>query len=161
MVKVTSPRPGALRERVLDLVVALVPLSHLALRMKRYLPFAIIFFVALAALGGGTLLYRAKRETVLAPVPAELASAKPGAPTPHFRGAAKAPIVLEEFGDLQCPPCASFSVALKKIEHDYQGRLRVVFRQFPMPMHQHAVAAARATEAAGAQGRFWEMSDLH
>ena len=128
--------------------------------MKRYVPFGLIFAVALAAIGGGTVLYRAKREVALPPIPGELASAKPGAKPPHFRGSAKAPVVLEEFADLQCPPCAMLSVTLKKIEHDYAGRLRVVFRQFPMAMHNHAVAAARAAEAAGAQGRFWEMSDL-
>ena len=128
--------------------------------MKRYLPFSIIFFVALAALGAGTMLYRANREVVFPPIPGELAAANPGAKPPHFRGAAKASVVLEEFGDLQCPPCAAISVLLKKIERDYSGRVRIVFRQFPMAMHNHAVEAARVTEAAGAQGRFWEMSDL-
>lgn len=128
--------------------------------MKRYLPFGIIFFVALAALSAGTMLYRANREVVFPPIPGEVASANPGAKPPHFRGAAKATVVLEEFGDLQCPPCAAISVLLKKIEHDYAGRVRIVFRQFPMAMHHHAVEAARATEAADVQGRFWEMSDL-
>lgn len=128
--------------------------------MKRFLPFLIILAVACLALGGGTALYRAKLETVFAPIPGELASANPGAVPPHFRGAARAPIVLEEFGDLQCPPCSFLAAALKKIEHDYEGRIRVVFRQFPLAMHKHAMEAARAAEAAGAQGKFWEMSDL-
>ena len=128
--------------------------------MKRFLPFVLILAVACLALGGGTALYRAKRETVFAPIPGELASANPGAVPPHFRGAARAPIVLEEFGDLQCPPCALLGGTLKKIEHENGGRVRVVFRHFPLAMHNHAVEAARTAEAAGAQGKFWEMSDL-
>ena len=127
--------------------------------MKRFLPFVIIIAVALAAVGAGAALYRMKRETVLPPIPGEIASANPGAKPPHFRGAVKAPVVLEEFADLQCPPCAAISVLLKKLEKDYEGRLRIVFRQFPLPMHNHAAEAAQAAEAAAVQGKFWEMSD--
>ncbi|MEO5722697.1 MAG: thioredoxin domain-containing protein [Chthoniobacterales bacterium] len=128
--------------------------------MKRFLPFLIILVIAVLALGAGTALFRAKREVPFAPIPGELQSANPGAVPPHFRGPPAAPIVLEEFADLQCPPCSFLAAALKKLEHDYEGRIRVVFRQFPLPMHEHAVEAARAAEAAGAQGKFWEMTDL-
>ena len=127
--------------------------------MKRYLPFILIFLVAALAVSGGVFLYKAKHE-VFAPIPGEAESTTRGAVPPHFRGSAKAPVVLEEFADLQCPPCAQVAVALKKIEHDYSKRVRVIYRQFPMPMHNHAVEAARAAEAAGAQNRFWEMTDL-
>ncbi len=128
--------------------------------MKRLLPFILIIAVAALAVGGGTALYRARRETVFAPIPNEKADANPGAVPPHFRGAARAPVVLEEFGDLQCPPCALLAVLLKKLEEENRSRLRVVFRNFPLAMHKHAVEAARAAEAAGAQGRFWELADL-
>ena len=49
---------------------------------------------------------------------------------------------------------------LEKIAQDYGPRLRVIFRQFPLAMHRHALEAARASEAAGLQGHFWEMHDL-
>ncbi len=128
--------------------------------MKSALPFILILAVALGAIAGGTMLYRAKREAVFAPIPGDQAATEPGAKPPHFRGSPQAKVVLEEFGDLQCPPCALLSKALKKIEQDYEGRLRVIFRHFPLAMHKHAVEAARATEAAGAQKKFWEMSDM-
>ncbi len=128
--------------------------------MKSILPFILILAVALGAIAGGTMLYRAQREPVFAPIPGDQAAAEPGAKPPHYRGSPQAKVVLEEFGDLQCPPCSLLSVALKKMEHDYEGRLRVIFRHFPLAMHKHAIEAARAAEAAGAQKKFWEMSDV-
>jgi protein-disulfide isomerase len=79
---------------------------------------------------------------------------------PHFRGGANAPVTIEEFGDFQCIPCGNLFPKLKKVEADYGERLRVVFRHKPMIKHEHAVLAAHAAEAAGLQGRFWEMHDL-
>ena len=69
-------------------------------------------------------------------------------------------MTIEEFGDFQCIPCGNLFPKLKKVEADYGERLRVVFRHKPMHKHEHAVLAARAAEAAGLQGRFWEMHDL-
>jgi protein-disulfide isomerase len=92
-----------------------------------------------------------------------VAQESPGAPNtalPHFRGGAHAPVTIEEFGDFQCVPCGDLFPKLKKVEADYGERLRVVFRHKPMHKHEHAPLAARATEAAGLQGRFWEMHDL-
>lgn len=85
---------------------------------------------------------------------------KPDAGLPHFRGGARAPVTIEEFGDFQCVPCGNLFPKLKKVEADYGDRLRVVFRHKPMHKHEHAVLAARASEAAGLQGQFWEMHDL-
>ncbi len=86
---------------------------------------------------------------------------QPGAQPPHERGEASAAVTIEEFGDFQCPPCGSFHPELKKIEADYGSRLRVVFRHLPLPqIHTNAIAAAQAAEAAGRQGRFWQMHDM-
>src|SRR4029077_7702189 len=63
-------------------------------------------------------------------------------------------------GDFQCPSCAALSPALGQAEQKYHGKLGVVFRHFPLANHTHALAAASAVEAAGLQGRFWEMHDL-
>lgn len=78
----------------------------------------------------------------------------------HVRGGANAPVTIEEYGDFQCIPCAQLFPILAKVEEDYGEQLRVVFRHKPLRKHEHAVLAAHAAEAAGLQGRFWEMHDL-
>lgn len=84
---------------------------------------------------------------------------RPGAEPLHFRGEANAPVVLEEFGDFECLPCSKVFAILETMEHEYEKRLVVVFREHPLPMHRYALDAARAAEAAALQGRFWEMHD--
>jgi protein-disulfide isomerase len=76
----------------------------------------------------------------------------------HTRGPADAPLTLIEYGDFECPYCGAAHAVVAEIERRYAGKLRFVFRQFPLrDIHPHAEAAAEAAEAAGAQGRFWEM----
>lgn len=135
--------------------------------MKRYLPFAIIVAVFLIAVGAGSLLFHVKERRIATAKAAASAAAgkaassdKRGADPPHVRGPITAAVTLEEFGDFQCQPCGDLSPILEKIEQDYGNRLRVIFRQFPLAMHRYALEAARASEAAGLQGRFWEMHDL-
>ncbi len=85
----------------------------------------------------------------------------PGAEPPHAVGPADAPVTLEEFGDFECPPCKLLHPVLQTMEREYGDRLRVIFREFPLvPTHPHALNAARAAEAAGLQGKFWEMHGL-
>src|SRR5205807_7572805 len=85
---------------------------------------------------------------------------RPGAEPMHIRGDASAPAVLEEFGDFECLPCSLMWPLLEKLEHDYNKRLVVVFREHPLKMHRFALDAARAAEAAGLQDKFWEMHDI-
>ena len=81
-------------------------------------------------------------------------------PDDHVRGGENAEITLVEFGDYECPGCAEAYVAIKKIESDMGDNLRFVFRHFPYSrLHPHAELAAQAAEAAGAQGKFWEMHE--
>src|SRR5881396_1955765 len=128
--------------------------------MKRYLPFVIVALVALATIGSGAMLYRARRPHVLSISENKTLSAKTDAEAPHIRGNPDAPVTLEEYGDFQCPPCGMFAIFLGQLENEYDSRLRVVFRNFPLTMHEHAREAALAAEAAGLQGRFWEMHDV-
>jgi protein-disulfide isomerase len=84
----------------------------------------------------------------------------PGASNPYERGGASARITLEEFSDFQCPACGNLEPALRRVVTDYGDRVRLVFRNFPLSMHKYAFLAARAAEAAGQQGKFWEMHDM-
>jgi protein-disulfide isomerase len=131
--------------------------------MKRYLPIVIIFVVLVAALGLAWMLLRSSRQAANANTNANTTSSgadPPGAEPPQVRGNANAPVTLEEFADFQCPSCGAYYPELKKIENEFGDRLRVIFRERPLiPPHQHALMAAQAAEAAGLQGRFWEMHD--
>jgi protein-disulfide isomerase len=127
--------------------------------MRRYLAFVIVTAVALATLVTGAILYRAKRLPALT-IPGNSALGKVDADSIHVLGARDAPVTLMEFGDFQCPPCANLAEPINQIERDYRSRVRVVFRHLPLANHQHAREAALASEAAGLQGRFWEMHDL-
>jgi Na+:H+ antiporter, NhaA family len=78
----------------------------------------------------------------------------------HLRGAAHAPVTLVEYGDFQCPYCGEAYPVVKQLLERFGDRLRFVFRHMPLAdLHPRAPAAALAAEAAGAQGRFWEMHD--
>lgn len=128
--------------------------------MKRYLPFIIVAAVAIATLGSGAILYRAKLPHSLTIPEDKSVSGKGDAESMHIRGNANARVTLEEFGDFQCPPCGSISSFLDELVKEYDPHLRIVFRNFPLTMHEHARDAAVAAEAAGLQGRFWEMHDV-
>jgi protein-disulfide isomerase len=127
--------------------------------MKRYLPFVIVVVVALATVGSGTILYRAKRPQLRNIPEAQSAPTKGDKDSAHVRGNPDAPVTLEEFGDFQCPPCGQFAAFVEELMREYDSRLRLVFRNFPLPGHEHAREAAQAAEAAGLQGKFWEMYD--
>jgi formate-nitrite transporter family protein len=78
----------------------------------------------------------------------------------HVVGAADARVTLVEYGDFECPHCGALHPIVQAARKAFGGNLRFVFRHFPLrSSHPHALAAAKAAEAAGEQGRFWEMHD--
>ncbi|HVG28217.1 MAG TPA: thioredoxin domain-containing protein [Pyrinomonadaceae bacterium] len=116
------------------------------------LPFLLIVAVLLAAVGAGAWYLSRSRQ------PGAVAAGLPGAQPAHSEGSESAPVVLEEFGDFQCPPCGQMFPEVERIRQDYGDRLRFVFREYPLVnIHPHALRAAHAAEAAGLQGKFWEM----
>jgi protein-disulfide isomerase len=127
--------------------------------MKRYLPFVIVVVVALATFGSGAMLYRAKLPQLKNIPESQRLAAKSGDESVHIRGNPDAPVTLEEFGDFQCPPCGQFAGFVEELRKEYDSRLRLIFRNFPLSAHEHAREAALAAEAAGFQGKFWEMYD--
>jgi protein-disulfide isomerase len=79
----------------------------------------------------------------------------------HIRGPADAPITILEYGDFECPYCRGAFRDVRRMVDQHPSVIRFAFRNFPIPqLHPHAEQAAEAAEAAGAQGRFWEMHDL-
>jgi Na+/H+ antiporter NhaA len=78
----------------------------------------------------------------------------------HIRGPVQSDVTLLEYGDLECPFCGRAEPVIRELLADF-GELRYVWRHLPLnDVHPHAQLAAEASEAAGAQGRFWEMHDL-
>ena len=85
----------------------------------------------------------------------------PVGPQDHVQGKPDAPIELVEYGDFECPFCGQAYDSVKAVQAALGDDLRFVFRNFPLAQaHPHALAAAQAAEAAGLQGRFWEMHDV-
>src|ERR1044071_9034750 len=130
--------------------------------MRRYLPISIVATIGLLALGTGMMLYRTKHSPARAIAKNFTGPERAEPKSIHVRGAPDALVTLEEFGDFQCPSCGKLAAPTKQLEEAYGSQLRVIFRQFPLPVkvHAHAEEAALASEAAGLQGYFWEMHDL-
>jgi formate-nitrite transporter family protein len=79
----------------------------------------------------------------------------------HVLGPADAPVTLVEYGDYECPFCRGAFRDVHRLLDRYPGKIRFVFRNFPLAqVHPHAEMAAEAAEAAAAQGKFWDMYEL-
>jgi len=76
------------------------------------------------------------------------------------QGPPDAPVQVVEFADYQCPYCQRVNPDLNKLIDAYAGKVSVVYRDFPLPMHPHAEKAAEAARCAGQQGKFWEYHNL-
>ena len=71
-----------------------------------------------------------------------------------------APVTIIEWSDFQCPYCAVATPLLKSLQAAYPNDVQIVYRHFPLPSHDKSLLSAAATEAAAAQGKFWEMEEL-
>jgi protein-disulfide isomerase len=77
------------------------------------------------------------------------------------KGNSEASVTVVEYGDFQCPACRFYAPLVAQLNQDLGDRVRIVFRHFPLTsIHGNAVVSARAAEAAGLQGKFWEMHDI-
>jgi Na+/H+ antiporter NhaA len=125
-----------------------------------------------AAVGASTLTWLLFRATAYLPRPvrirALLGTAEPltdlyrevEPERDHIRGPLEAPITVLEYGDFECPYCGQAEPAVRELLRDF-GDVRYVWRHLPLnDVHPHAQLAAEASEAAAAQGAFWEMHDL-
>jgi protein-disulfide isomerase len=89
-------------------------------------------------------------------------TSKIGVPAPvtsadHILGNVDAPVTLIEYGDFQCPACQTYYYYVEKLYNEASSSLRIVFRHFPLSQHPNAIPAAKVSEAAANQGKFWEM----
>jgi protein-disulfide isomerase len=79
----------------------------------------------------------------------------------HVRGAKDGILTLVEFGDFQCPACGLYEAIVRQVAKDNKDTLKIVFKHFPLTqLHKNSLLAAKATEAASVQGKFWEMHDI-
>lgn len=68
------------------------------------------------------------------------------------------PVTVVEFGDFQCPACAAAEPTVQRLKDEYKDKITFVYRNYPLPNHKNAISAAEAAEAAGTQGKYWEMN---
>jgi protein-disulfide isomerase len=78
----------------------------------------------------------------------------------HVFGKADSTVTLVEYADFECPACGQEYPIIKKLEDAYGGKVRFVYRNFPIPGHVNGIPAAYAAGAAGLQGKFFEMEGL-
>ncbi|MCL4382497.1 MAG: DsbA family protein [Patescibacteria group bacterium] len=84
---------------------------------------------------------------------AQLAGSSPA------KGSSQAKVTIVEFSDFQCPYCGKVQETLKKIFETYPNKVKLVFRNYPLPFHENAEPAAQASLCANEQGKFWEFHD--
>ncbi len=76
------------------------------------------------------------------------------------KGATSTKITLIEYSDFQCPACGAYFPLVEKVFNEYSSKIQFVYRHFPLTQHANAIPAAKASEAAGIQGKFWEMNAM-
>ncbi|HET6370969.1 MAG TPA: thioredoxin domain-containing protein, partial [Nitrospiria bacterium] len=82
-------------------------------------------------------------------------------PVRWMKGNPRSAVTLVEYSDFQCPTCGQYYPMLRQLNDEFHDQIRFVYRQFPLTgLHRNAMPAALAAEAAGRQGRFWEMHNL-
>lgn len=140
------------------------------------IPLSIVVLVLVLVVVGGVWLYNTSRPSPVGPAnrsaqangtqrqPQAPANAPLGAPVGvNMIGPASAAVTVEEFADYQCGACANVHPVMKELQGAYAGNrnFRFIYRHFPLsiPGHDKSYEASVATEAAGLQGKFWQMQD--
>jgi protein-disulfide isomerase len=113
-------------------------------------------------------VYKKRIEAAAAAAPAPAAPAAPAAPEGKqniklgeapVKGPASAKVTVVLFSDFQCPFCSRALPVMKQIEDEYKGKVKIAFKQLPLPFHDKAHLAAQAALAANEQGKFWPYHD--
>ena len=132
------------------------------------IPLIIIVLVLVGVVVGGWYLYSSAKntprgnanvaQTNSARTPT-VTNAPVGANPPNMLGSPTAAVTVEEFADFQCGSCAAVHPVMKEIQSIYGSKIKLIFRNYPLPNHDKAFDAAVVAEAAGIQGKFWAMQD--
>ena len=77
----------------------------------------------------------------------------------YLEASSSAKLTITEFGDFECPACGQYHPLVKQLLTDFSGKINFVFRNFPLTQHKNAQIASQAAEAAGLQGKYWQMHD--
>ncbi|MBI2590061.1 thioredoxin domain-containing protein [Candidatus Berkelbacteria bacterium] len=103
----------------------------------------------------GIIMFDTNQRQVSGTTSAEVATIKEGEWT---TGPNEAPVTLIEYSDFQCPACGNYFPTVETLKQEFGDQLRFVYRHYPLKsIHKHAESTAKAAEAAGLQGKFWEM----
>lgn len=114
--------------------------------------FSLILVACVVIFGG--ILFLSKKD---ASAPTD-SNGQPIQASNHVRGAGTTGVVLVEYGDFQCPACATYFTAVEEVTKKYGDKITFQFRNFPLrQIHPNAMLAHRSVEAAANQGKFWEM----
>jgi len=129
------------------------------LSKKSWIIFIVItvgILIALVAFSGGSSIDVSKVDVNTV----QKANSQNGNIADHVFGNVNSKVTLIEYGDFQCQPCGAIYPIVKSITNQYTNQLQFVFRNFPIAdLHQNAKAAAASAEAAGLQGKYWQMHD--
>jgi protein-disulfide isomerase len=121
-----------------------------------------IIFASVCILLIGGLVYLSSKDKVdvsnVNATKIQSASSQSGNIADHVFGKKDSKVIFIEYGDFQCPGCGSAHPTIKSVTEKYKGQVAFIFRNFPLTnLHPNAKAAAAAAEAAGLQGKYWEM----
>ena len=123
-------------------------------RIITWLGFIVIVALIVIGLVAANKKHPVATSEVAIPLPTPVTSAD------YIRGNPNASVTIVEYGDFQCPACQAYYPVVEQVFAAASSTVRMVFREFPLPQHTEAIPAAKAAEAAGNQGKFWDMFGL-
>lgn len=130
---------------------------------RKPISWLLVLIAAVFAIAGWSIYTKAKQGKRLLPasntVTAKLPSQVTIFPSDPIRGSADAPVTIIEFGDFACAYCAQAAAIINKVMSENPNKFKLIWKDFPLPSHNQAMAAAEAAQCAARQGKFWQYYD--
>jgi protein-disulfide isomerase len=122
------------------------------MNIKRFFSWsAFVVVIVLIVWGMIAASQKAAKQEASLPIPNEISS------NDWVKGNKDSSVIFVEYSDFQCPACAAYFPLIERVVNEASTTIKFVYRHFPLTQHANAVPAAQAAEAAGRQGKFWEM----